>query len=65
MCLTDTEWACLQQVVEFMFENYNVVLFALDVDVLDQEKQQRVRTVRLLLELHALHKIPLIPSPLA
>lgn len=35
----------LQQVVEFVFENYNVVLFALDVDVIDQEKQERARKV--------------------
>jgi hypothetical protein len=43
-------------VVEFVFEKYNVVLFALDVDVLDQEQQQRVRKV---------HQIALIPSALA
>lgn len=28
-----------------MFEKYNVVLFALDVDVMDRELQQRVRKV--------------------
>lgn len=35
----------MQQVVEFLFENYNVVLFALDVNVIDQENQQRARKV--------------------
>lgn len=35
----------MQQVVEFVFENYNVVLFALDVNVIDPEKQQRSRKV--------------------
>lgn len=36
-----------QQVVEFVFENFNVVLFALDVNVIDQEKQERSRKVML------------------
>jgi len=31
--------------VEFVFEKYNVVLFGLDVDVMDQELQQKVRKV--------------------
>jgi hypothetical protein len=31
--------------VEFIFENYNVVLFALDVDVIDPEKKERSRKV--------------------
>lgn len=35
----------MQQVVDFVFEKFNVVLFALDVDVMDPENQQRVRKV--------------------
>ncbi|KAG0559141.1 hypothetical protein KC19_10G082400 [Ceratodon purpureus] len=39
-------WGMLfEEVVEFVFEKYNVVLFALDVEVMDQEIQQRVRKV--------------------
>ncbi|KAG0597480.1 hypothetical protein M758_UG342600 [Ceratodon purpureus] len=34
-----------EEVVEFVFENFNVVLFALDVNVIDQEKQERSRKV--------------------
>ncbi|KAG0616762.1 hypothetical protein M758_5G140500 [Ceratodon purpureus] len=34
-----------EEVVEFIFENYNVVLFALDVNVIDPERQERSRKV--------------------
>lgn len=33
------------QVVEFIFDNFNVVLFALDVDVLHKEKGHNIRKV--------------------
>lgn len=35
----------MEQVVEFVFEKYNVVLFALDVEVMDQETKESVRKV--------------------
>lgn len=35
----------MEQVVEFVFEKYNVVLFALDVEVMDQETKQSIRKV--------------------
>lgn len=39
----------MKQVVEFVFENYNVVLFALDVNVIDQENGEKNRKVILAL----------------